>query len=124
MSTANPSSTKALAMQAVHQLYLLHRCAAFEALVTYPGGLQFGGGVNPSNAFKYLDAGASHVIVTSYIFRDGQLDPARLKEMVRLRSTPPRGDTLVASGAPWVFGMHSWLHVCLVCLCSPSGRLQ
>ncbi|KAK9811955.1 hypothetical protein WJX73_002921 [Symbiochloris irregularis] len=56
--------------------------AAFEALQAYPGGLQLGGGVSPSNAFAYLDAGASHVIVTSYVFREGHLDAERLKEMV------------------------------------------
>lgn len=60
------------------------RCAAFEALVTYPGGLQVGGGINPTNAFKYLNAGASHVIVTSYIFSKGQLNRDRLQEMVHM----------------------------------------
>lgn len=35
----------------------------------FPGGFHVGGGVNPSNAMKYLDAGASHVIVTSYVFK-------------------------------------------------------
>ena len=38
---------------------------ALNALKTYPGGLQIGGGVCPENAEDYLDAGASHVIVTS-----------------------------------------------------------
>lgn len=66
-----------------HGTHVLHRCAAFEALVTYPGGLQVGGGINPTNAFKYLNAGASHVIVTSYIFSKGQLNRDRLQEMVR-----------------------------------------
>ena len=47
--------------------------AAIAALKAYPGGLQVGGGVNPDNASTYLDAGASHIIVTSYIFKDGQL---------------------------------------------------
>ena len=56
--------------------------AAKAALQAYPGGLQVGGGINPSNAASYLDAGASHVIVTSYVFRDGQLDRERLAEMV------------------------------------------
>lgn len=42
---------------------------AFLALQAYPGGLQLGGGVNPENAGEYLKAGASHVIVTSYVFR-------------------------------------------------------
>ena len=48
--------------------------AALEALVAYPGGMQVGGGIKPGNAKKFLDAGASHVIVTSYVFRDGKID--------------------------------------------------
>lgn len=56
--------------------------AAIEALTTYPGGLQVGGGINPSNAAFYIDKGASHIIVTSYIFHDGKLDFSRLEEMV------------------------------------------
>ena len=46
---------------------------ALEALMAYPGGLQIGGGITDENAREYLDAGASHVIVTSYVFRDGQI---------------------------------------------------
>ncbi|MBE5895168.1 MAG: phosphoribosylformimino-5-aminoimidazole carboxamide ribotide isomerase [Lachnospiraceae bacterium] len=57
---------------------------ALLALKEYPGGLQVGGGINPSNAKEFLDAGASHVIVTSYVFRDGKIDYERLEEMVRL----------------------------------------
>lgn len=53
------------------------------ALAAYPGGLQIGGGVNASNARAWLDAGASHVIVTSCVFRDGRLDFARLDELVK-----------------------------------------
>lgn len=53
-----------------------------EALQAYPGGMQVGGGVNPTNAGAYLDAGASHVIVTSYVFKDGELDRQRLKDVV------------------------------------------
>lgn len=56
--------------------------AALAALAEYPGGLQIGGGVTPANARCYLDAGASHVIVTSYVFRDGSIDMARLAELV------------------------------------------
>lgn len=48
--------------------------AALEALRQYPDGLQIGGGITASNAKQYLEAGASHVIVTSYIFKDGQLN--------------------------------------------------
>lgn len=54
---------------------------ALLALRAYPGGLQIGGGITPQNAAEYLDAGASHVIVTSYVFRDGKLHYDRLKEM-------------------------------------------
>ena len=53
------------------------------ALATFPGGLHIGGGVNPSNARGWLDAGASHVIVTSWVFRAGHLDWDRLDELVK-----------------------------------------
>jgi phosphoribosylformimino-5-aminoimidazole carboxamide ribotide isomerase len=52
--------------------------AALEALRAHPGGMHVGGGIRPENAATYLDAGASHVIVTSYVFRDGRLDWERL----------------------------------------------
>lgn len=54
------------------------------ALAAYPGGLQIGGGVNAGNARDWLEAGASHVIVTSWVFRDGQVDWARIAELVKL----------------------------------------
>ena len=54
---------------------------ALLALRTYPKGLQIGGGVNPDNAGEYLNAGASHVIVTSYVFKDGQLSWKNLKKI-------------------------------------------
>ena len=56
--------------------------AATSALKAYPGGLQFGGGVNTSNAQEWLDAGASHVIVTSFVFHNGQIDMGRLRSLV------------------------------------------
>jgi len=55
---------------------------AREALAAYPGGLQIGGGVNAENAHAWLNAGASHVIVTSWIFYNGQLDWDRLRKLV------------------------------------------
>lgn len=55
-----------------------NRGAALEALSAYPGGMQYGGGVNPDNAADFLDAGASHVIVTSWIFTDDKLDTEKL----------------------------------------------
>ncbi|MBP3621127.1 MAG: phosphoribosylformimino-5-aminoimidazole carboxamide ribotide isomerase [Lachnospiraceae bacterium] len=51
------------------------------ALLTYPGGLQIGGGINPDNAKDFLDMGASHVIVTSYVFKDGEINFDNLKKM-------------------------------------------
>ena len=57
---------------------------AVKALNTYPGGMQIGGGINAENAEEFLQAGASHVIVTSYVFRGGQI---RWEQMERLKST-------------------------------------
>ena len=54
------------------------------ALKTFPVGLQIGGGINSENARGWLDAGASHVIVTSWVFREGRVDWARLEELVKL----------------------------------------
>ena len=56
---------------------------ARSALAAFPGGLQIGGGVNAQNARGWLDAGASHVIVTSWVFREGRVDWARLDELVK-----------------------------------------
>lgn len=55
--------------------------AAIRALQAYPNGLQIGGGITAENAQKYIEAGASHVIVTSYIFHDGILDVERLQKL-------------------------------------------
>lgn len=56
--------------------------AARAALAAYPGGLHLGGGVDADNAREWLDAGASHVIVTSWVFREGRLEWERLKRLV------------------------------------------
>ncbi|HIQ98440.1 MAG TPA: phosphoribosylformimino-5-aminoimidazole carboxamide ribotide isomerase [Candidatus Scybalocola faecavium] len=56
---------------------------ARQALKAYPGGLQIGGGMNEDNASGFLDWGASHVIVTSYCFKDGQIHMDRLKSLSR-----------------------------------------
>ncbi len=61
--------------------YAATKAQALAALAAYPGGLQLGGGITPQNAGEYLTAGASHVIVTSYVFRDGKIHYGRLKEM-------------------------------------------
>ncbi len=57
--------------------------AAIDAVSAFPGGLQVGGGVTAETAIPLLDAGASHVIVTSYVFRDGQVDEERLDKLVK-----------------------------------------
>ncbi len=63
------------------EYYEATRQQALAALRTYPGGLQVGGGIHTGNAWAYLDAGASQVIVTSYVFHDGRVDYERLKEL-------------------------------------------
>ncbi len=57
---------------------------ALSALRAYPGGLQAGGGITPENAKEYLDAGASHVIVTSYVFRNGRIYYENLEHIRRI----------------------------------------
>lgn len=57
------------------------RQQALSALRAYPGGLQIGGGIRDDNAADYLNAGASAVIVTSYVFRDGQMNWENLKKL-------------------------------------------
>ncbi|MGN0362783.1 MAG: phosphoribosylformimino-5-aminoimidazole carboxamide ribotide isomerase [Bilifractor sp.] len=55
---------------------------AESALSAWPGGLQIGGGIRADNAEQFLRMGASHVIVTSYVFRDGQISMDRLDHLV------------------------------------------
>ena len=57
--------------------------AARSALAAYPGGLQIGGGINVGNAEQWLDAGASHVVVTSFLFQNGVFSLSRLAALVR-----------------------------------------
>lgn len=64
------------------EFYGQTREQAFSALKAYPGGMQVGGGITAGNAGEFLDAGASHVIVTSYVFRDGKIHYDRLKKLV------------------------------------------
>jgi phosphoribosylformimino-5-aminoimidazole carboxamide ribotide isomerase len=54
------------------------------ALAAYPDGLQIGGGVTNENALEWISAGASHVIVTSFVFHNGQIDFDRLNSLVQL----------------------------------------
>ena len=56
---------------------------AMEALAVYPGGMQIGGGIREDNAESFLDAGASHVIVTSYVFKNGVINWENLEKLER-----------------------------------------
>ena len=56
---------------------------AIEALKIYPKGLQIGGGIHAENAEQFLKAGASHVIVTSYVFQDGKISYENLEKMIQ-----------------------------------------
>ena len=85
--------------------------AALDALQTYPNALQIGGGIKPENALRFLEAGASQVIVTSYVFdREGRFDEGRLKELSDLVGP----DRLVldlsckATESGWVVAMNRW----------------
>ena len=57
--------------------------AARSALAAFPGGMHVGGGINVENVRAWLDAGASHVIVTSWVFRECHMDEQRLRELVK-----------------------------------------
>lgn len=63
------------------EFYEATKTAAVEALTAYPGGFQIGGGINVENAKFFLQAGASQVIVTSYVFYNGRVDYERLKQL-------------------------------------------
>lgn len=54
------------------------------ALREYPGGFQIGGGINDKNALYFLEEGASHVIVTSYVFEDGKINYVNLENLSKL----------------------------------------
>ena len=61
--------------------YEITRLQAVKALRAYPGGLQAGGGITDKNAADFLNAGASHVIVTSFVFKDGILNYENLEKI-------------------------------------------
>lgn len=84
--------------------------AATQALSSYPGGLQIGGGINPDNAGQWLELGASRVIVTSWLFEAGHFSAHRLDRIVSAVGT----DRLVidlscrAKDGGWVVAMDRW----------------
>ncbi|KAK7960859.1 hypothetical protein PG988_012073 [Apiospora saccharicola] len=57
--------------------------AATEALAAWPGGLQVGGGINDTNARKWVEKGAEKVIVTSFLFPEGKFSQERLDAVLR-----------------------------------------
>lgn len=63
------------------EYYEADKSQAFAALAEYPNGLQLGGGITAENAEEFLDMGASHVIVTSYVFGDGAVNRENLKKI-------------------------------------------
>lgn len=67
--------------------YLADKMQALSALRAFPGGMQAGGGITPRSAGEFLNTGASHVIVTSYVFRDGKISEEALREMIRAVGT-------------------------------------
>ena len=83
---------------------------ARQALAAWPGGMQIGGGLDETNAIPWLDAGASHVIVTSWLFPEGRLSLDRLRRLSGLigkerlvvdLSCRRRGDA-------WVVAINRW----------------
>lgn len=64
------------------EYYEAIRAQALLALHSYPGGLQIGGGITADNAAQFIEAGASHVIVTSYVFNNGRIDYNNLEKLV------------------------------------------
>ncbi len=64
------------------EYYEASKKQAIKALQAYPNGLQIGGGITAENAMEFLNAGASHVIVTSYVFKNGQINWDNLNKLV------------------------------------------
>ena len=63
------------------EYYEATKTQALRALGAYPGGLQIGGGITADNAKEYIEAGASHVVVTSYVFKGGKIHWDRLEKL-------------------------------------------
>ncbi|CAE6520356.1 unnamed protein product [Rhizoctonia solani] len=84
--------------------------AAKEALAAWPAALQIGGGITEANAQEWLDAGASKIIVTSYLFPGARFSLPRLQSLCRLVGR----DRLVVDvscrkvGDKWVVAMNKW----------------
>lgn len=64
------------------EYYEATKMQAMLAVRTYPGALQVGGGITAENAKEYLDNGADKVIVTSYVFQNGEVQYENLRRLV------------------------------------------
>jgi len=85
--------------------------AAREALGAFPGGMQIGGGIRAENAKQWLDAGASHVIVTSWLFdAEGKFQQTRLEELVKTVGAERLVIDLSckATAKGWTVAMNRW----------------
>ena len=65
------------------EFYEATKMQALNALGAYPDGMQIGGGINDTNASLFIEAGASHVIVTSFVFQNGQIHFENLEKINR-----------------------------------------
>ena len=65
------------------EYYAADLAQAEEALAVWPRTLQVGGGITAENAADFIRKGASHVIVTSYVFQDGEIRFDRLEKLVK-----------------------------------------
>jgi phosphoribosylformimino-5-aminoimidazole carboxamide ribotide isomerase len=86
--------------------------AARRALAAWPAGLQIGGGISAENAEAWLEAGASHIIVTSWLFdADGHFLPERLHSLVKAAGKQRLVIDLSCrrdSGGGWTVCMNRW----------------
>lgn len=103
--------------------------AAREALAAFPGGLHIGGGITGDNAATWLEAGASHVIVTSWLFdKDGRFLPERLDALKQSVGAQRLVIDLSCRRTPagWTVAMNRWqtltdLHITPATLDSLAG---
>ncbi|KJA24477.1 hypothetical protein HYPSUDRAFT_38495 [Hypholoma sublateritium FD-334 SS-4] len=84
--------------------------AALQALSAWPDKLQVGGGINDKNAKSWINAGASKVIVTSYLFPNGQFSLERLRD---ISNTIGRDHLVVDVSCrrregKWLIAMNKW----------------
>ena len=94
---------------------------ALEALRAWPGGMQIGGGLDETNALPWLDAGASHVIVTSWLFPEGRLSRERL---VRISGLTGKERLVIdlscrRRGEDWYVAINRWQTVTEVRIDAP-----